>query len=85
VVAGATGMAAFGVDRLLGAGSTVVRALPEGMTASTMVAGARSTPKAIRNWCSTRDGLGDRRPSRYRPGTGFGAVQNARCWSSTIP
>jgi two-component system chemotaxis sensor kinase CheA len=40
VVAGATGMAAFGVDRLLGAGSTVVRALPEGMTASTMVAGA---------------------------------------------
>jgi two-component system chemotaxis sensor kinase CheA len=40
VVAGAAGMAAFGVDRLLGAGSTVVRALPEGMTASTMVAGA---------------------------------------------
>jgi two-component system chemotaxis sensor kinase CheA len=40
VVAGATGMAAFGVDRLLGAGPTVVRALPEGMTASTMVAGA---------------------------------------------
>jgi two-component system chemotaxis sensor kinase CheA len=40
VVASTTGMAAFGVDRLLGAGSTVVRALPAGMTASTMVAGA---------------------------------------------
>jgi len=40
IVAGATGNAAFGVDRLLGIGRMVVRALPEGMQASAAVAGA---------------------------------------------
>jgi two-component system chemotaxis sensor kinase CheA len=40
VVAGAMGMAALGVDRLLGTGPTIVRALPDGIAASAVVAGA---------------------------------------------
>ena len=40
VVAGAMGLAALGVDRLLGTGPTVVRTLPDGTTASAVVAGA---------------------------------------------
>jgi two-component system chemotaxis sensor kinase CheA len=40
VVTGAKGNAAIGVDRLLGTGRIVMRALPEGMQASAAVAGA---------------------------------------------
>jgi two-component system, chemotaxis family, sensor kinase CheA len=40
VVAGPQGRAAIGVDRLLGIGRTVMRALPQGMQASAAVAGA---------------------------------------------
>jgi two-component system chemotaxis sensor kinase CheA len=40
VLAGSKGHAAFGVDRLLGTGRMVMRALPEGMQASAAVAGA---------------------------------------------
>ena len=40
VVAGAEGIAAIGVDRLLGTGKIVVRPLPQGMAASPIVVGA---------------------------------------------
>jgi two-component system chemotaxis sensor kinase CheA len=40
VVAGTMGLAALGVDRLLGAGPTVVRALPEGMMVGPAISGA---------------------------------------------
>lgn len=40
VVAGAEGIAAVGVDRLLGTGKIVVRPLPQGMAASPIVVGA---------------------------------------------
>ncbi len=40
VVAGADGIAAIGVDRLLGTGKIVVRPLPQGMAASPIVVGA---------------------------------------------
>jgi two-component system chemotaxis sensor kinase CheA len=40
IVAGTSGLAAIGVDRLLGTGSIVVRPLPEGIAASLIVTGA---------------------------------------------
>lgn len=59
VVAGAQGLAAFGVDRLAGTGNIVVRPLPEAMLANPMLAGASLDAEGHPRLVLDADGLVD--------------------------
>jgi two-component system chemotaxis sensor kinase CheA len=57
VVAGAGGLAAIGVDRMLGTARIVVRPLPDGLAASPIVAGALLDPESNPQLILDPDGL----------------------------
>jgi len=57
VIAGADGLAAIGVDRLLGTAQIVTRPLPDGLGASPIVAGARLDPEGNPQLVLDPDGL----------------------------